>query len=157
LLKIIAQSLQLIRALFFCGGLKKPRPAAPTAQVIATIKRKRTIIGRLRSPKVASKNEVGSLTADARENQVAENADCESRIAELVGTAIWKFARWPQESHSRGRPRIPFRNPHFLSVCLGPSFGRRVLFRQGLWITDLQTPPGQECSNGSMLCVAVVL
>ena len=45
----------------------------------------------------------------------------------------------------------------FLSVCLGPSFGRRVLFRQGLWITDLQTPPGQECSNGSMLCVAVVL
>ena len=44
-----------------------------------------------------------------------------------------------------------------VSVCLGPSFGRRVQFRQGLWITDLQTPPGQECSNGSMLCVAVVL
>jgi hypothetical protein len=29
--------------------------------------------------------------------------------------------------------------------------------RQGLWIADLQTPPGQECSNGSMLFVAVVL
>jgi hypothetical protein len=56
----------------------------------------------------------------------------------------------------------PFRNPqfripHFLSVCLAPCFGRGVPFRQGLWITDLQTPPGQECSNGSMLCVAVVL
>jgi hypothetical protein len=29
--------------------------------------------------------------------------------------------------------------------------------RQGLWIADLRTPPGQECSNGSMLFVAVVL
>jgi hypothetical protein len=29
--------------------------------------------------------------------------------------------------------------------------------RQGLWIADLRTPPGQECSNGSMLVVAVVL
>jgi hypothetical protein len=42
----------------------------------------------LHPPNLASKNEVGSLTADAQENQVAENADCESRIAELVGTAI---------------------------------------------------------------------
>jgi hypothetical protein len=44
-----------------------------------------------------------------------------------------------------------------VSVCLYRHFGRGVLFRQGLWIADLQTPPGQECSNGSMLCVAVVL
>ena len=29
--------------------------------------------------------------------------------------------------------------------------------RQGLWIEDLQTPPGQECSNGSMILLAVVL
>jgi hypothetical protein len=49
------------------------------------------------------------------------------------------------------------RNPQFLSVCLIFRFGREVQFRQGLWIADLQTPPGQECSNGSMLCVAVVL
>jgi hypothetical protein len=87
---------------------------------------------------------------------VAENADCESRIAELVGLQF-EFARRPQESHSRGRHPIPFRNPYFLSVCLGSRFGRGVLFRQGLRIADLQTPPGQECSNGSMLCVAVVL
>jgi hypothetical protein len=44
-----------------------------------------------------------------------------------------------------------------VSVCLHLHFGRGVQFRQGLWIADLQTPPGQECSNGSMLCVAVVL
>jgi hypothetical protein len=44
-----------------------------------------------------------------------------------------------------------------VSVCLDPSFDRGVLFRQGLWIADSRTPPGQECSNGSMLCVAVVL
>jgi hypothetical protein len=30
-------------------------------------------------------------------------------------------------------------------------------FRQGLWIEDLQTPPGQECSNGSLILLAVVL
>jgi hypothetical protein len=33
----------------------------------------------------------------------------------------------------------------------------RFRFRQGLWIEDLQTPPGQECSNGSMILLAVVL
>jgi len=30
-------------------------------------------------------------------------------------------------------------------------------FRQGLWIEGLQTPPGQECSNGSLILFAVVL
>ena len=30
-------------------------------------------------------------------------------------------------------------------------------FRQGLWIEDLRTPPGQECSNGSLILLAVVL
>jgi hypothetical protein len=29
--------------------------------------------------------------------------------------------------------------------------------RQGLWIEDWQTPPGQECSNGSLILLAVVL
>jgi hypothetical protein len=29
--------------------------------------------------------------------------------------------------------------------------------RQGLWIEDLQIPPGQECSNGSLILLAVVL
>jgi hypothetical protein len=33
----------------------------------------------------------------------------------------------------------------------------KCLLRQGLWIEDLQTPPGQECSNGSMILLAVVL
>src|SRR5260370_37818272 len=28
--------------------------------------------------------------------------------------------------------------------------------RQGLWIEDLRTPPGQECSNGSLILLAVV-
>ncbi len=35
--------------------------------------------------------------------------------------------------------------------------GGRFRLRQGLWIEDLQTPPGQECSNGSMILLAVVL
>ena len=38
------------------------------------------------------------------------------------------------------------------------SFGtRKFPFRQGLWIEDLQIPPGQECSNGSTILLAVVL
>ena len=32
----------------------------------------------------------------------------------------------------------------------------KFAFRQGLWIEDLQTPPGQECSNGSLILLAVV-
>jgi len=34
---------------------------------------------------------------------------------------------------------------------------RRFAFRQGLWIEDLQIPPGQECSNGSLILLAVAL
>src|SRR5438034_7422041 len=34
---------------------------------------------------------------------------------------------------------------------------RRFDLRQGLWIEDLQTPPEQECSNGSLILLAVVL
>ena len=33
----------------------------------------------------------------------------------------------------------------------------KFVFRQGLWIEDLQIPPGQECSNGSLILLAVVL
>jgi hypothetical protein len=33
----------------------------------------------------------------------------------------------------------------------------KFAFRQGLWIEDLRTPPGQECSNGSLILLAVVL
>ena len=33
----------------------------------------------------------------------------------------------------------------------------RFLLRQGLWIEDLRNPPGQECSNGSLILLAVVL
>src|SRR6476469_9154785 len=38
-----------------------------------------------------------------------------------------------------------------------PSGMRKFPLRQGLWIEDLQIPPGQECSNGSMILLAVVL
>jgi hypothetical protein len=33
----------------------------------------------------------------------------------------------------------------------------KFAFRQGLWIEDLRNPPGQECSNGSLILLAVVL
>ena len=33
----------------------------------------------------------------------------------------------------------------------------KFALRQGLWTEDLQTPPGQECSNGSLILLAVVL
>ena len=34
---------------------------------------------------------------------------------------------------------------------------RKFFLRQGLWIGDRLTPPGQECSNGSLILLAVVL
>jgi hypothetical protein len=34
---------------------------------------------------------------------------------------------------------------------------RKFAFRQGLWIEDIRIPPGQECSNGSLILLAVVL
>jgi hypothetical protein len=34
---------------------------------------------------------------------------------------------------------------------------RKFDLRQGLWIEDLRIPPGQECSNGSLILLAVVL
>jgi hypothetical protein len=37
------------------------------------------------------------------------------------------------------------------------SVGEKFAFRQGLWIEDLRIPPGQECSNGSLILLAVVL
>ena len=36
-------------------------------------------------------------------------------------------------------------------------FAGKFALRQGLWTEDLQTPPGQECSNGSLILFAVVL
>ncbi len=35
--------------------------------------------------------------------------------------------------------------------------GGKFDLRQGLWIEDLRIPPGQECSNGSLILLAVVL
>ncbi len=48
--------------------------------------------------------------------------------------------------------------------CQSPSFllhdddlARKFFLRQGLWTEGLRTPPGQECSNGSLTFFAVVL
>jgi len=38
-----------------------------------------------------------------------------------------------------------------------PNVGAKFHLRQGLWIEDLRIPPGQECSNGSLILLAVVL
>ena len=43
--------------------------------------------------------------------------------------------------------------PEVASAPIASIFG----FRQGLWTEGLRTPPGQECSNGSLTRIAVVL
>ena len=48
---------------------------------------------------------------------------------------------------------FPRKHSGLHNVDLAGKFG----LRQGLWIEDLQTPPGQECSNGSLILLAVVL
>ena len=41
--------------------------------------------------------------------------------------------------------------------CASQMFRELFQFRQGLWTEDLRIPPGQECSNGSLILFAVVL
>ena len=58
--------------------------------------------------------------------------------------------------------RLPTRAPRRADLGLRfqvahLSGAMKFLLRQGLWIEDLQIPPGQECSNGSMILLAVVL
>jgi hypothetical protein len=68
-------------------------------------------------------------------------------------------------------PAFPRSRGHWLPMPMSPSarcgrHGSRLrdtnlagkfAFRQGLWIEDLRIPPGQECSNGSLILLAVVL
>src|SRR5438045_7308057 len=53
-----------------------------------------------------------------------------------------------------------FRNSHLLPRSLllhDCDLARKFFLRQGLWTEGLRTPPGQECSNGSLIFFAVVL
>src|SRR5256885_11334294 len=50
-------------------------------------------------------------------------------------------------------PPFPRRRSGLHDAIVGAKFD----LRQGLWIEDLRTPPGQECSNGSLILLAVVL
>ena len=53
-----------------------------------------------------------------------------------------------------------FRNSHLLPRSLllhDGDLARKFFLRQGLWTEGLRTPPGQECSNGSLIFFAVVL
>jgi hypothetical protein len=58
--------------------------------------------------------------------------------------------RLPTRAHDGPDMALRFRVAHL-------SGARKFRLRQGLWIEDLQIPPGQECSNGSMILLAVVL
>ena len=53
---------------------------------------------------------------------------------------------------------VGFRHSHLLSLLLhDDDLERKFFLRQGLWTEGLRTPPGQECSNGSLTFFAVVL
>jgi hypothetical protein len=56
----------------------------------------------------------------------------------------------PTRAQNRTNTALRFQVAHL-------SGARKFPLRQGLWIEDLQIPPGQECSNGSMILLAVVL
>jgi hypothetical protein len=58
--------------------------------------------------------------------------------------------RLPTRAHNSTDMTLRFGVAHL-------SGARKFHLRQGLWIEDLQIPPGQECSNGSMILLAVVL
>ena len=58
--------------------------------------------------------------------------------------------RLPTRAYQGTELALRFRVAHL-------SGARKFPLRQGLWIEDLQIPPGQECSNGSMILLAIVL
>jgi hypothetical protein len=47
--------------------------------------------------------------------------------------------------------------PRRQSGLRNANLAEKFAFRQGLWTEDLRIPPGQECSNGSLILLAVVL
>ena len=55
-----------------------------------------------------------------------------------------------ETSECERKPRLENQLPSFL-------LGRQCELRWGLWTGGLRTPPGQECSNGSLIFFAVVL
>src|SRR4030095_13091749 len=61
--------------------------------------------------------------------------------------------RCKQKHHGLSMPRSFF----YKTRLHDADVARKFPFRQGLWIEDLPTPPGQECSNGSLILLAVVL
>src|SRR5947208_9930348 len=62
--------------------------------------------------------------------------------------------RSKQKRHSLSMSRLfPQRRSGLHDANVGAKFD----LRQGLWIEDLRIPPGQECSNGSLILLAVVL
>ena len=67
-----------------------------------------------------------------------------------VQRSVNALMHFPICAQNRPNTALRFRVAHF-------SGARRFPLRQGLWIEDLQIPPGQECSNGSMILLAVVL
>ena len=64
--------------------------------------------------------------------------------------AVNELMRLPTRAQNSTGMALRFRVAHL-------SGAGKFLLRQGLWIEDLQIPPGQECSNGSMILLAVVL
>lgn len=64
--------------------------------------------------------------------------------------AVNELMRLPTRAQNSTGMVLRFRVAHL-------SGARKFPLRQGLWIEDLQIPPGQECSNGSMILLAVVL
>ena len=73
------------------------------------------------------------------------------------------MVKWRGISQSRKRLEYGRAQPLSLnksglkSALRGTAVRATFVFRQGLWIEDLRTPPGQECSNGSLILLAVVL
>jgi hypothetical protein len=62
--------------------------------------------------------------------------------------------RCKQKRHTLSMsPPFPRKQPGLRDVNVRGKFD----LRQGLWIEDLRIPPGQECSNGSLILLAVVL
>jgi hypothetical protein len=85
-----------------------------------------------------------SQPKSTRRTRIESSRTC--RSVDRVRFPIWMWRRSPR------RPAPKTKRP-----LRDGDLSRTVCLRQGLWTEDLRTPPEQECSNGSLILLAVVL
>ncbi len=107
-----------------------------------------------------------SRPKSTRRTRIGSSRTCRSpdRVAFRFGRATLcgaaranRLRRIPAARQSLALPKQALAREFRKRPLREGDLSRTVCLRQGLWTEDLRTPPEQECSNGSLILLAVVL